>query len=261
MCKKTIDRTGETRLNNFGSKIIIVEYRKYKDIDVYFPEYNWTARSVQYGDFKKGNIKCPYEPRFYGKGFIGEGKYRASENSKRTKCYDVWCHMLNRCYNPKYHEKKPTYKDCEVCEEWLNFQNFSEWFIDNYYEIEGQRMDLDKDILNKGNKIYSPKNCIFVPERINTLFTKRDKLRGEYAIGVSYYKYNRNFLVRCNIYNFEENKSKGIHLGYYDTPQQAFEVYKQFKEQHIKEVAEYYKGKIPKKLYDAMYRYEVDIND
>lgn len=33
------------------------------------------------------------------------------------------------------------------------------------------------------------------------------------------------------------------------------------KEQHIKEVAEYYKGKIPKKLYDAMYRYEVDIND
>lgn len=122
-------------------------------------------------------------------------------------------------------------------------------------------MDLDKDILNKGNKIYSPENCIFVPERINTLFTKRDKLRGEYAIGVSYYKYNRKFLVRCNIYNFEENKSKGIHLGYYDTPQQAFEVYKQFKEQHIKEVAEYYKGKIPKKLYDAMYRYEVDIND
>ena len=35
-----LDRIGEERLNKFGSKMVIKEYRKYKDIDVYFPEYD-----------------------------------------------------------------------------------------------------------------------------------------------------------------------------------------------------------------------------
>ena len=63
-----IDRTGEENINNFGSKMIIKEYREYKDIDVYFPEYNWTFKHATYQSFKKGTIKCPYEPRYYGMG-------------------------------------------------------------------------------------------------------------------------------------------------------------------------------------------------
>lgn len=258
---KKIDRTGETRLNNFGSQMIIVEYRMSKDMNVYFPEYDWTAESVEYGQFKKGNVKCPYEKRVYGHGYLGEGKHKASENSKGTKCYDAWWHMLGRCYNPKYHEKEPTYKGCTVSKEWLNFQNFAEWYYNNYYEIEGQQMALDKDILVKGNKIYSSDTCVFVPQNINMLFVKCDKSRGNLPIGVYYKKRTGKFQAYCSVYNFEENKSEKIHLGYYDTPEKAFEVYKQFKEQNIKEVAEYYKGKIPKKLYDAMCGYEVDIDD
>ena len=34
---RKIDRTGEERVNNFGGKMIIKEYRSAKDIDVYFP--------------------------------------------------------------------------------------------------------------------------------------------------------------------------------------------------------------------------------
>lgn len=257
-----IDRTGETILNNFGSRMVIVEYRKSQDIDVFFPEYDWIARSVQYSNFKKGSIICPYEPRFYNHGYIGEGKYKAhDENGKDTKCYNTWRGILTRCYNPKLHEKYPTYKGCTVDEEWLNFQNFAKWFEYNYYEIEGQRMDLDKDILIKRNKIYSADTCVFVPHNINSLFVKNDRVRGNLPIGIYYNKAAKNFQARCNIYDYEENKSKRIHLGCYDAPQEAFEIYKQFKESYIKEVAEYYKGKIPKKLYDAMYRYEVDIND
>lgn len=35
-----IDRTGERGINNFGSQMIIVEYRGCMDIDIYFPEYD-----------------------------------------------------------------------------------------------------------------------------------------------------------------------------------------------------------------------------
>ena len=82
---RKIDRTGEKGVNSFGSKMIIKEYRNSRDIDVYFPEYNWIFEHAEYGSFKKGEIKCPYEPRIYGVGFIGEGNYTVSENSKLKK--------------------------------------------------------------------------------------------------------------------------------------------------------------------------------
>ena len=258
---ETIDRTGERRINNFGSEMVIVEYRKYSDIDVYFPKYNWTAKNIQYSNFKKGKIRCPYERRAFGVGYIGEGKYKIKENGKHTRIYSTWYGMLMRCYDKKYQEKYPTYNGCTVCEEWLNFQNFAKWYYENYYEIEGERMALDKDILHKGNKIYNPKNCIFVPNKINTLFVKRDNARGNCPIGTCYDKQHRKFVAYCSIYDYEENKSKNIFLGYYSTAEKAFEVYKYYKEKNIKEVADYYKKEIPSELYNAMYRYEVEITD
>lgn len=261
MSRKTIDRTGEINTNNFGSEMVIVGYRMNKDMDVYFPKYNWTAKGVAYCQFKNGKIKCPYEKRYHGIGYLSEGKYKAIENGKLTKSYSTWLHMLDRCYDEKCHKKYPTYEDCEVAEEWLNFQNFAKWYDDNFYEVEGRRMHLDKDILNKGNKIYSSDNCMFVPERINTLFIKSDKNRGEYPIGVYYNKHAGKFQAQYLFYNFKKNKRERKNLGLYETPEEAFKVYKQFKEQYIKEVADYYKDKIPSKLYDAMYRYEIDIDD
>ena len=254
-----IDRTGETGVNNFGSEMIIVGYRNANDIDVYFPQYNWTFKNTIYGNFKKGNIKCPYERRYYCVGYIGEGKYKCKENGKYTKCYYIWHDMLKRCYCSKYHEKNPTYIDCKVCEEWLCFQNFAEWFYNNYYEIEGQIMDLDKDILYKGNKTYSPENCIFVPHNINTLFIKSDKTRGDSVIGTSLK--NGKYRVQCSLLNPKTGKSKKEYLGLYETQEKAFQVYKYYKEKNIKNVADYYKDKIPNKLYQALYNYEVEIDD
>ena len=241
--------------------MVITGYRKALDIDVYFPKYDWTAKNIQYSKFKKGSVVCPYEKRVYGVGYIGEGKYKTYENGKDTKCYKVWNSMLERCYSDKFHKRSPTYINCEVFNEWLNFQNFAEWYAKNYYEVEGERMALDKDILVKGNKIYSPENCIFVPQTINNLFTKGDKSRGHYPIGVHYHKQLEKFMAYCSIYDYEENKTKQKHLGYYNTPQKAFETYKQFKEKYIKEVADHYKNLIPKKLYQAMYEYKVEITD
>lgn len=255
-----INRIGEKRINNFGSEMIIVEYKGCMDIDVYFPEYNYTVKNTQYNVFKNGQISCPYERRTYCVGYLGEGEYKSRENGKKTKVYNTWCHMLERCYDKKYQEKSPTYKDCKVSEEWHNFQNFAKWYYENFYEIEGEGMELDKDILIKHNKIYSSETCIFVPHAINSLFIKNDKNRGESVIGTSPTK-NGKYIVHCNMINPKTGKFKGEYLGYYDTQEKAFEVYKYYKEKNIKEVADYFKGQISDKLYQSLYNYIVEIDD
>ena len=253
------DRTGEERLNTFGSKMVIKEYRNARDIDIYFPEYNWTFEHAQYQKFKKGNIKCPYEPRYYDKGYLGEGKYKVSENGKTKREYKIWHHMLRRCYDPKFHEKESTYKDCKVEDYLLNFQHMGEWIENNYYEIPGEVMCLDKDILCKGNKVYSRETCIFVPQRINSLFVKSNKARGDNPIGVSDLP-SGNYEVHCN-----NGYGKYVYLGTYSTKEEAFRVYKEYKEKVIKEVIDSYEGKIPEPFYsrlkEAMYDYEVEMND
>ena len=252
---RKIDRTGEVTYNNFGSLMRITNYRNSNDIDVFFPEYNWTNKHVQYDNFIRGRIKCPYERRFYNKGYLSEGKYETRINNKDTKCYTTWCHMLQRCYNKKYHEKYPTYKECEIEEYLLNFQNFAGWYYTNYYVIDNERMTLDKDILCKGNKIYSRETCVFVPNRINVLFTKCDRSRGDLPIGVCYDKLHKKYTAHCNV------NGKYKTLGYYKNPEEAFQVYKNFKEKYIKEVAEEYKNVIPQKLYNAMIQYKIEIDD
>ena len=260
MGRSKVDRTGEKNINNFGSEMVITGYRMNRDMDVYFPEYDWIVRNVQYGNFKKGNVKCPYEPSICGIGYIGEGEYKRWENGKDTRVYKTWNNMLRRCYDKKYHEKYPTYIGCEVSEDFHNFQNFAKWYYNNYYEVEGERMHLDKDILCKGNKIYSPETCIFVPERINSLFTKCDRSRGESVIGTTLTK-NGKYRVSCNLINTVTGEPKRKHLGYYETQEKGFEVYKQFKENYIKQIADYYKEQIPISLYNALYEYEVEITD
>ena len=247
-----MNKVGMTINNKVGSTMRCIKYRGCNDIDVYFPEYNWTAEHVQYSKFKQGSIKCPYEPRVCGVGYLGEGIYEPSENGIQTNAYKTWYRMFRRCYDTKYHEKEPSYIDCEVCEEWHNFQNFAEWYEQNYYEIPGEQMALDKDILVKGNKIYSPQTCIFVSKNINTIFTKRESKRGLYPIGVCYNKRVGKYESLCNI-----RKSHQKHIGYYSTPEEAFQAYKECKENYIKQVADQYIDLIPLELYQAMINYEV----
>ena len=256
---KKIDRTGEKGINKFGSEMVIKEYRNNRDIDVYFPEYDWVFEHAQYQKFKDGEIKCPYERRYYGKGYLGEGKYKVRENSKINPWFKIWHHMLERCYDSKYQERYPTYKGCRVEEYLLNFQHMGKWLEENYYKVPGEVMCLDKDILCKGNKVYSRETCIFVPQRINLLFIKRDNARGDNPIGVSDLP-SSNYRVHCN-----NGYGKQVYLGTYSTKEEAFQVYKQYKENLIKETIDSYEGIIPEPYYsrlkEAMYNYEVEIDD
>lgn len=254
-----INRVGETNINTNGSLMTIIEYNNANDIVVEFKD-GYKIKTF-YSKFKDGEIRYPYDKTVFKVGYIGIGNYKTKIKKEQTIQYKYWFSMLQRCYDEKYKISRSTYEDKYVCEEWHNFQNFAKWFDENYYEVDGQKMQLDKDILFKGNKVYSPDTCVFVPQRINTLFTKSDKARGEYPIGVSYKNETNRYRANYSMYDKQTNKKKQKHIGYYNTPEEAFYKYKEFKENYIKEVANEYKDKIPQKLYEAMYNYVVEIDD
>lgn len=258
MGRKKNDKTGETFVSNEGYTYVIVEYSGTNDVVIEIQDQHKTRIHTTYTRCKSNQIKNPYHASKYNVGYIGIGKHKPSINGENTKCYNCWSAMLKRCYDEKFKTKHPTYNDCVVIEEWHNFQNFADWYEKNYYEVEGCKMNLDKDILNKGNKIYSPINCIFVPEKINSLFTKSNNIRGNLPIGVTYDKKYDKYLAQCQC-GIQNKKHKFI--GYYDNPIQAFINYKKFKENYIKQVADEYKDKIPEKLYNALYDYKVEIDD
>lgn len=257
--KNPFEKIDEERLNNQNCPMRIVEYIDANNITVEFQDKYKAMVHTGYGNFKKGNVKNPYYTSVCGVGMLGE-KYPAKINGKHTKEYKAWSAMLNRCFGKNY--ELPTYVGVICCEEWLLFENFYEWLhsqsnFDKW--LNGDRWALDKDILVKGNKIYSPKTCCLVPMNINGLFTNRRNYRGGLPVGVGINKKTNKYVAVCN----NPFTNKGEHLGTYDTIEGAFKAYKMRKESYIKQVAqiEYDKGNITKQCYDAMMKYEVEITD
>lgn len=241
---------GQTSYSKYGSIMVIIDYINCNNCTILFPQYNWeTNRS--YKAFINGNIICPYEKSVYNVGYKGEGPFDSSE--KYIDIYRHWQKIIKRCYDSKELERVPAYIDCSVNDYWHCYQNYAYWHIENYYEIPGQIMELDKDILFKGNKEYSPDTCCFVPHDINCLLLKSNKARGKYPIGVS---------KRKNRYYAQINKNgKRTHIGSYLTPEEAFFAYKEAKENQIKEIADKYIDYLPNNVYNALYAYEVEIDD
>ena len=251
------DRTGERKLMNCGYWCEIIEYRHTKDTTVRFDESGYII-SVAYDNFKRGKVEDKLQPTICGVGIVGDNK-TVDDNGKALNSYKVWTSMLTRCYE-KNEDRNPTYDDCYVCDEWKYYDNFKKWYNENFYEIDNKKMCLDKDILSKGNKVYSPDTCVFVPSVINLLFVRSQKTRGEFPIGVSRSKGDK-FRASISI-STEDGKYKTKSLGTtFHTPEEAFDIYKAAKEEYIKYMADKYKSKIPKRLYDAMYEYKVEIND
>ena len=252
-------RIGEEKLNNQGCLMRIIEYNHCRDMVVEFQDNFKGKVHVNYENFSSGKVRNPYLPSVYGVGITGN-KYKIKINDKPIKEYLAWKTMLKRCFDFKYKESHPTYKDVTCCEQWLLFENFYEWLhkqsnFDKWHDNECWH--LDKDILVKNNKIYSPKTCCLVSQNINLLFLKNQSRRGGLPIGVTKSEYG--YFAKCR--NPFTNKNES--LGCYLTSEKAFESYKKTKEKHIKQMAqtEFNKGNITKECYDAMISYVVEITD
>lgn len=228
----------------------VLEYVSATEVTVRFIETGYTTK-CRLANIISGQIKDRLKPSVYGVGIVGE-KYPL-ENGKQSKEYNVWVRMLDRCYSTTNDTRK-TYEGCEVTSSFRYFPFFKEW-CHNQVGFGEKGFALDKDILVKGNKVYSPETCCFVPREINSLFVKRDKLRGEYPVGVCFHKPLNKYVSKLSAYGRSRN------LGYFSSVSEAFYVYKEAKETHIKEVANKWKDQIDQRVYEALMNWEVDITD
>jgi len=250
-----INKKGEKYPTRQGYEIEIIEYIRHNNCTIRFNDERCTILyNIRYDHIKSGSVSNPYHLSVFDIGYLGIGVYTVKINKKTSLCYRVWSDMLRRCYSEKHQNNNITYIGCDVTEEWKCFQNFAEWYYENYDSNIMCKWQLDKDILIKGNNIYSPENCCFVPQEINNLFTKTNSKRGEYPIGVSLHREGK-FQAFMSV----NNKQK--YFGLYKTIQEAFQVYKTEKEKYIKETADKWKGLISKKVYEVMYNYKVEITD
>ena len=145
--------------------------------------------------------------------------------------------------------------DCSVNPSWYNYQAYCEWHNKNYDPSYMQGWCLDKDILVKGNRVYSPDTCCFVPNEINVMFTNSYVKRGKYPKGVSYKASIRKYIAQY------QNNGIVTHIGVYSILEEAFLAYKEVKEKYIKSKADKWKHLISPEVYRAMYKYQVEIND
>jgi len=165
------------------------------------------------------------KPRICGIG-IDDSDYKTmlSINGLKIQCqyYRVWKQMIHRCYGKN--SSAGTYKNCYVSTSWLKFMNFREWM--RVQQWEGKV--LDKDLKVPGNKMYSPKTCMFVSNRINCLFTNLER---KYPRGVFLQQNHDIYFVSCTDENGDVK-----HIGHYKSMQKASNEYIKYKTKIINKI-------------------------
>ena len=247
------DCVGKVCKSKSSGDFKMLKYNDSKNVEIQFLKTGFET-SVQLGSIRNGNVKDPYSPSVFGIGILGT-KYPPTVNGRNTKEYALWYNMLKRCYSEKYQKKQPTYKDCEVSDNFLYYEYFYEW-CHKQIGFGNVGFELDKDLLIKGNKVYSETTCVFIPQEINTLLVKNTASRGEHLIGVSWSKTNKAFKATVR-----RNKGKHEYLGYFNTELEAYNAYKTAKESFIKEQANKWKDEIDDRAYNALMNYQVEIDD
>ena len=242
---------GEVYENNVGLKFVVIEYNGCNDVKVKFVDSSYTTFSTT-GNIRSGSVKDKMSPSVYGVGVVGVNSI--STNQKPHQEYVFWNSMLQRCYDLSYKLKRPTYIGCTSSNNFKYYPYFKDW-CNKQVGFGNKGWCLDKDILVKGNKLYSEDTCCFVPREINSLFALSGNARGLNPIGVQFNLEEGNYSARVS------RDGKHCHIGTYETKEDAFLWYKEAKELHIKSVAKRWFGKIDQNVFNALMTYEVGILD
>lgn len=232
--------------------LLIVGYEGAYDVTVEFINTGTLVAGVQMAHIKRGLVRDDNLPILYGKCFLGVGKYKSKYDGKDAIEYTVWKQVLERCFNENYKKKHPTYQNCTLNDDWVNFQNFAEW----YWTQKGAGIrgwHLDKDLIIKGNKEYGPHTCILLPQDINKALKLSMMGTKTTPVG-THQRPNGVFVV-----GLVGRSSK--YVGSFSTDTEAFKAYKHAKENYLKSLAEKYKDMVDIKVYEALYNFEIEITD
>lgn len=187
-----------------------------------------SEKTTSNGQIRSLKIKDNYHKRFCHIGYIGDDLFKKDKTHSKAK--SIWRHMLQRCYDNS-HELYSAYggRGVSVCDEWHNFSNFYPWFKVN--KIKG--FELDKDILDQGNKLYCPDKCVFVPGYINSLVIGVGRDDNKKDLGVYFDSENKKYRAMCNSSLFGRKC-----LGRFECKDEAVNAYKTYKKQIIIATAE-----------------------
>ena len=231
--------------------LVVTKYINNHNVCVKFINTNYET-TAHICHIRNGLVKDRLFPSLHGVGVVGDAPITVG--GIVLKEYALWKRVIGRCYDSEFHKKSPTYADCSVSENFKYYPYFQEW-CNKQIGFNEDGWHLDKDILIKGNKVYSEDTCCFVPQEINGLFIKRDAARGDLPIGVWYHKRDRKYAAQVS--RFKEN----IRLGYFSTPEEAFYTYKTAKELYIKDIANKWKDQVDPRVYEVLMNYQVEITD
>ena len=248
--KDCVDKVCKSKLSGDFN---VLKYNNAKNVEIQFLKTGYET-TVELGNIKKGDVKDPYSPSVCGVGVFGT-KYPSRVNGVKTKEYKLWHSMLVRCYSDTIKKKHPTYIGCEVSDNFKSYEYFYEW-CHSQIGFGNEGWHLDKDLLIKGNMVYSEDSCVFLPQEVNTLLVKRENTRGKYLIGVHWCNTKKVFVAQVS-----KNKGKSEYLGSFNTELEAFNAYKQAKESFVKEQANKWKDEIDIRAYNALTNYKVEITD
>lgn len=246
--KKDKVLVGQIRNTNEGGSFTVLEVISAKEIYIVHNDEHRHKAKVSADQARNGDIRNPFYPTLYGVGFMGVGKHKSKIVGKAVQHYSTWTGAISRCYCPTSLKKRPSYFGCSVSKDWFCYQNFAEWYTT--HESFGLGYELDKDLLVKGNKIYSAETCTMIPRDIN-LAIRTDRVKvSNLPIGVLKTK-SGSYTAGTRI------KGKDSHIGTFKTPEEASAAYVIAKEAYVKELALEWKDKIELKAFEALMSWTV----
>ena len=232
--------------------ILVLEYINYRDVTVKFLNTG-NVRKTATSEIRKGEIRDNEAFPVYKVGVM-DIPNEVQRGKPVPKEYSIWNGVKQRCYNENIRDKLPSYRDVEMSDNFKLYSYFKEW-CNNQIGFNEEGWQLDKDILSKDSKVYSEHTCCFVPPEINCAVTNNKSVRGQFPQGVIHNCTKTRYRARI------QRSNKWESLGTYDTPEEAFYAYKPVKEAYIKSLAEKWKDKIDPRVYDALMKWEINIDD
>jgi len=175
-------------------------------------------RLTTLGEVYRGILKNNFTKNVLGIGYTGG-------DVKNRTAYNGWINLLQ--------VNKETYG---ICEEWLNFQNFEEWYEENYIN----NWIICTNLFEDENLKCSKENTYFLPVVIR---------RNMYKTKGVYKRKSGNYSAAFN----------GLKLGTFKTKKEAIEKYREVKTKYFLELILKHKENIPLNLYNKLNNYKIEV--